>query len=199
MTEAIVFDCFGVLITDALETMVAKVRDDQPEVAKQIVDIVRATAWGHISRQDSSETIAALLGIPMNEYFNRLKQGEIKNEELLRYITELRGRYKTALLSNISIGGLAVRFTAEELAQHFDVVVASGELGCAKPDAQIYQITAERLGIPLSKCVFIDDRVDYCEGSRAAGMPAIVYTSNGQLLGELEATYGVALTNIPEN
>ncbi len=127
MIKAIIFDCFGVLITDR----------------------------------------------------------EGKNQELLDYIVDLRKNYKTGLLSNISIGGLGARFSPEELTHHFDAVVASGEIGYAKPEAQAYEITADKLGARLDECVFIDDREDYCAGAKGVGMQAVLYQSFDQMKQDL--------------
>jgi len=186
MIRAIIFDCFGVLISDALEVMIAELRDNQPEVAEQIVATVHLASRGEISRQESSENIAGLLGISVDAYVSRIKNGEVKNHELLDYILELRKTYKTGLLSNISIGGLATRFGPGELANYFNAVVASGEIGYAKPEAQAYEIVADRLGVRLDECIFIDDREDYCTGAKGVGMQAILYRSFSQMKPELD-------------
>lgn len=186
MPEAIIFDCFGVLITDALEDMVAALHASEPNKAAQVVATVTAANKGIISSEVSRETIADLFGISVDEYTRRIRNGEVKNTELLDYIVDLRRRYKTALLSNVSAAGLAVRFTPEELSKHFDVVVASGVIGYAKPEAQAYEVTAERLGVRLDACVMIDDREDYCLGAQGAGMRAIQYTSFEQMKRTLE-------------
>lgn len=185
MIKAIIFDCFGVLISDALEAIVSELRDKQPEMAQEIVATINAASKGQITRQESSDKVASLLGIATDEYISRIKNGEVKNQQLLDYIAALRKDYKTALLSNISIGGLTLRFSPEELDKYFDAVVASGEIGYAKPEAQAYEITADRLGLRLNECVFIDDREDYCQGAITVGMQAILYKDFGNMEVEL--------------
>ena len=187
MIRAIVFDCFGVLISDALEVMVADVRETKPELAEQIVNILHAASKGHIVRQESTAMVAQLLEMSVEEYLARIKNGEVKNQQLLDYILRIRKNYKTGLLSNVSIGGLAARFEADELEKYFDVVVASGDIGYAKPESQAYEITADKLGVRLEECVFIDDREDYCEGARHVGMRAVLYKSFEQMKRELES------------
>jgi len=66
------------------------------------------------------------------------------------------------------------------------VVVASADIGFAKPEAEAYQITADRLGVRYDECVMIDDREDYCQGAIAAGMHAILYKSLVQLQRDLD-------------
>ncbi len=91
------------------------------------------------------------------------------------------------MLSNVSGGSLDRRFSAEEFDRCFDAVVASGEIGYAKPDIEAYQITAARLGVEPAECIFIDDREHYCAGARQAGMQAIQYVTFVQLQRELDA------------
>jgi HAD superfamily hydrolase (TIGR01549 family) len=175
MIKAIVFDCFGVLITDALGAMVAEIQEKDPATAAEILAILNAAGKGQITRERASDAVAALFGITVDEYKGRVQKGEVKNSELLEYIVTLRNTYKTAMLSNVSIGGLSVRFTSEELERCFEEVVASGEIGFAKPEPRAYEIVAERLGVRLDECVFIDDREEYCEGARSVGMHPILY------------------------
>jgi HAD superfamily hydrolase (TIGR01509 family) len=185
MIKAVIFDCFGVLITDALGAMVSEIRETKPNEAQEILSILTAAAKGQISRQHASEAVSTLFGMTMDEYINSVQNAEVKNYELLDYIVELRKTYKTAMLSNVSIGGLAARFEKSELERCFDEIVASGDIGYAKPEPEAYEIAADRLGMRLEECVFIDDREEYCEGARGVGMQAIQYKSMPQMKREL--------------
>jgi putative hydrolase of the HAD superfamily len=187
MIRAIIFDCFGVVISDALEVICARLRQTDPQAANQIRDIVHASSRGFVTPQESSRDIARILGISYEQYRQQIADGEIKDIELLEYIRGVRGTYKTALLSNIGAGGLARRFNDGELEQYFDIVVVSGEIGYAKPEAQAYEITADRLGVRLDECLFIDDRDGYCEAARGVGMQAMLYQDFARFKREFEA------------
>jgi HAD superfamily hydrolase (TIGR01509 family) len=193
MIKAIIFDCFGVLISDALEGIVAELRESQPETVEQIVATISAASKGLITRQESSDTVASLLGISTDEYKDRIKNGEVKNRQLLEYIAGLRLHYKTALLSNVSKHGLEVRFSPEELSACFDTVVASGDIGYAKPEPQAYEITADRLGVRLDECVMIDDREDYCRGATGVGMQSVQYESFDRLRRVLKEDFSISI------
>ena len=110
---------------------------------------------------------------------------EVKNLPLLDYIIVLKTDYKIGLLSNVTSTGLHSRFSDDELTSHFDVVVTSGEVGFAKPDAQAFEITADRLGVKLDECVMIDDQPAFCEAAVRLGMQAIQYDSFDQMKHEL--------------
>lgn len=143
MIKAIIFDCFGVLISEG--------------------------------------GFSVLNGKISNEK---------KNSELLDYIKELKKDYKIAMLSNVNnAGSLFKRFEKEEI-KLFDEVVASGEIGFAKPQAQAFEIVAEKLGVRCDECIMIDDREDYCMGARSAGMQTILYVSLDSLKSQINQLVG---------
>lgn len=176
MVRAIVFDCFGVIITDALKVVIDELDIKDPTLSRQIMDIIHANNRGLLESRDSNRQIAKLLGISVGEWRGRIAHGETKDGRVLTYILALKkSGYKTALLSNIGRASLSRRFTSEELQAHFDVVVASGEVGVMKPDAEIYLHVANELGVKPEECVMVDDRETHCAGARAVGMRSIRY------------------------
>lgn len=185
MTKAVIFDCFGVLITDALEAMLAQLRSTDPKKAARIVDAVEATNKGLMTLEAQRQQTAEIFGISVAEYLARLSEREVRNQPLFDYIQALRKEYKVGLLSNVSVSGLQSRFKSGELDAFFDVTVVSGEIGFAKPEARAYEIMAEKLGVRLDECVMIDDREPYCAGARAVGMQAVQYQSVEQLKQDL--------------
>jgi HAD superfamily hydrolase (TIGR01509 family) len=188
MIRAIIFDCFGVLVTDALQVLVDELRARDAAAADRIRDMVHAANRGMVSIREASAEIGVELGLTYDEYRQKIATGETKNQLLLDYIQELRGQYKTAMLSNIgSAASLGRRFELRELADLFDVVVASGDIGYAKPEAAAYEITADRLGVRLDECVFVDDREPYCDAARGVGMQAIEYHDFAQFQAALQA------------
>lgn len=186
MIRAVIFDCFGVLITDALQVVRDEIGRTNPEGADEISDIVQAVNRGMIEPGESNDRIAAILGVSVTEYRGRLAEGEVKDERLMTYIQELKRDYKTAMLSNIPGASLRRRFSPEELRGCFDVVVASGDIGFAKPEAEAYEYVADQLGVRLDECIFTDDRELFCEAARAVGMRAIEYRSFTQFRRDLE-------------
>lgn len=186
MIRAIIFDCFGVVISDALEALVAPLRQKNATISDAIVQVLQTHNRGLITPEESNKQIAALLGLSYEQYRQAIDKGEVKNEELVAYIVQLREYYKVAMLSNIDGKGLRRRFKEQGLEQVFDVVVASSDIGYGKPEPEAYEIVAERLGVRLDECVFTDDREPYCEGARGVGMQAILYTNFTQFKADLE-------------
>lgn len=185
MIKAVIFDCFGVLITDVFGVIVQELQANAPEKAAELLELVRAANYGAIDRSEFNEQVAAVLGITPEQYLKRATDGEAKNMALLDYILELRKQYKIGVLSNVSRDGFWHRFTHEEADKYFDAVVLSGEIGFAKPDAEAFEITADRLGVRLDECVMVDDRENYCDAARLLGMQSALYTSLAALKASL--------------
>jgi HAD superfamily hydrolase (TIGR01509 family) len=174
--KAVIFDCFGVIVADALSAMTRDLMKTNPDAWQRIKALLNEANTGRASSEEISVKIAAVFGMPYPDYRAHLDLHEVKDQDLLDYIGDLRATYKTALLSNIPKDSLSKRFSNAELTKYFDVVVASGEIGYAKPEARAYEITAEQLGVRLDECVFTDDRQPYCDGADAVGMQTILYT-----------------------
>jgi HAD superfamily hydrolase (TIGR01509 family) len=85
-----------------------------------------------------------------------------RNQPMIDFIHSLRPQYKLALVSNVN--------RRESL---FDVVVASGEVGVEKPDAQIYQLATDWLGVLPEECLFVDDIPEFCAAAEQLGMQSV--------------------------
>lgn len=186
MIKAVIFDFFGVLVGDGFDSTYRKAGGD-PEKDRQFVQtLLDQVNRGAITTEEFRRSICQQLGITIEDYQEAMKKAEPLNYELLDYIKGLRGKYKTAILSNVNKDGLERKIDQATLDEHFDVLVVSGEVGFIKPEPEIYHLTAERLGIKPEECVFIDDRAGYAEAAEAVGMKAINYQSFPQMKKDLE-------------
>jgi len=78
----------------------------------------------------------------------------------------------SALVSNCGdhTRGLLVHFGFDALVDEF---VLSSEVGFLKPDARIFQVAVDRLGVAPESAVFVDDKVGFCRAARAFGVGAV--------------------------
>jgi len=83
------------------------------------------------------------------------------------------GGYRTALLTNVSRDAEAMWRGLIPVDDLFDVVIDSSRVGLRKPDARIYQLACERLGVQADECLFIDDLACNVEAAQALGMETI--------------------------
>jgi epoxide hydrolase-like predicted phosphatase len=157
---------------------------------------VHALERGEVEIPDFERQLAAHLvatdGSPVRAegLLARMFSGFRAADDMVGAVRRARQRgLKTALLSN-SWGMDYPRDGWDEL---FDVTVISGEVGMRKPDAEIYLLCAQRLGLPPEQCVFVDDLPPNVRGAAAVGMVGVLHRSYEQTLGELEVLLGVDL------
>lgn len=186
MIKAIIFDFFGVLVTDALQTICDELAVRNPQACSEVKDIIKAANHGLISPAESNQRIAGLLGVTVEQFRGRKTVGETRNQSVIEHIKSLRSQYKTAVLTNATAGSLERRFSPDELRELFDEQVISADIGYMKPEPEAYLITADRLEVRPEECVFVDDRSGFCDAARAVGMQAVHYRSFAQFKQDLE-------------
>ena len=111
-----------------------------------------------------------------------------------------------ALLQRLKAGGARVHalsnFAHEKFAlacaefpflTEFDVAVISGRERVAKPDRRIFEILVERVGLPPSELLFVDDSPKNVDAARAFGIETLHYTPGLDLAREFAARGLIAL------
>jgi putative hydrolase of the HAD superfamily len=98
-------------------------------------------------------------------------------EDMWRLAADARAAgVRTAVLSN-GIREVLARLDVERpLPALFDVVVISFEVGCAKPDPEIFQITLDRLGVAAGRALFVDDRQENIDAAQRLGIETLHFT-----------------------
>jgi putative hydrolase of the HAD superfamily len=77
---------------------------------------------------------------------------------------------RTAILSN-GVPAVINRVRQHRpLAEYFDAVVVSCEVGCTKPDPRIYQVCLAQLGAQPEATLFVDDRSENLDGAASLGI-----------------------------
>ena len=94
----------------------------------------------------------------------------------------------TALLSNSwGFDG----YPRARLEAAFDVLVISGEVGLRKPDRGIFQLAAQRLGVALEDCVFVDDLPENVDAAARYGITAVLHHDADTTSGQVRAALGM--------
>ncbi|HTR74772.1 MAG TPA: HAD family phosphatase [Solirubrobacterales bacterium] len=110
------------------------------------------------------------------------------NEPMIDLMRECRrGGRRMALLTNNVQEWEPLWRTMLPVDEIFETVVDSGFVGYRKPERQIYEMTVERLGLPASACLFVDDMELNCEAARELGFTAVHYREPGQAIAEVRA------------
>ncbi|WP_159477182.1 HAD family hydrolase [Streptomyces caniferus] len=89
-------------------------------------------------------------------------------------LRRVRARLPLVLVTNATLE-LEDDLSTLGLADLADHVVSSARVGVAKPDREIYEIAAERAGVPVHRCLFVDDQLQNIEAAMALGMTGVHY------------------------
>lgn len=199
--KGLLVDFGGVLTTNVFESFRAFCEREglDPDKVKrlfredpQALEELRRLERGELTEDEFAERFGPLLGVEDTDgLVDRLFAGMEADEAMLDAVRAARrAGVRTGLISNSWGAGRYNRSTFEEL---FDGVIISGEVGLNKPDAAIYELGAERLGLPPSECVFVDDLRENCQGAEAVGMTAVLHRGADGTVPELERLLGVEL------
>jgi len=115
------------------------------------------------------------------------------NEKMIALMRELKASgMKMAMLTNNVREWEPLWRSMLPVDEIFEEIVDSAFVGCRKPEARIYELTLERIGMPAEACLFIDDLAPNIEGAEAAGMHAVHFRDNAQAIAEIRAALGQA-------
>ena len=71
----------------------------------------------------------------------------------------LGGKYSLGIIANQALG-VEERLRDFRILEHFDLVLASAEVGLSKPDPRIFQLALDRAGCQAEQSVMAGDRLD---------------------------------------
>jgi epoxide hydrolase-like predicted phosphatase len=195
VVDAVIFDLGGVLVRTEdrkpRTQLAARLDMTYDQLSVVVFDSQSAiqAMKGEISAEAHWQVIKNKLGLSDQDL--KLVQtdfwaGDVLDENLVNFLRQLRPRYKTALLSNAWDDLRQMIEEVWQIADAFDRMVISSEVGLVKPDQAIYQRMIAELGVAPSKAVFVDDFQHNVEGARSAGLKAIHFQSPEKALGDLQ-------------
>lgn len=160
------------------------------EVDSRLQEVWRKGSLGHLSETEVSEAVKqelALSNAQLEEFFRDLWQEHLglPNFELIEYLKSLRGKYRTAILSDSFVGAREREHERYGFGDLCDLLVYSHEVGLLKPDPRVYALTCERLGVAPTRVLFVDDSPHKVAGAIEAGWQAILHLDNRSTLKQL--------------
>jgi putative hydrolase of the HAD superfamily len=201
---------FGGVLTSPLFEAFARLQDDSQvsgdaygeamahSLARDGVHPLFALERGEITEADFvarvERGLEATLGRPvsLDGFAARLMDELAPNTELFDHYRELRRDrgLRFALCTNNVREWEPLWRAKLPIDDLFEVVVDSAFVGTRKPEAEIYAITLERLGLPAAACAFVDDLEVNVEAARAAGMQGIVHRDTAGTIAQLASLLG---------
>jgi putative hydrolase of the HAD superfamily len=152
---------------------------------------------GRLDERHFELELGRLLGLTSAEgLIDRLFSGSTLEQSMVDAVRAAhRAGIATGLISN-SWG--TTRYPRDLLAELFDGIVISGEVGIRKPTPRIYELGAEAIGQAPASCVFVDDLPFNLPPAVELGMATVHHTAPESTIAELEGLLGIALTAAPQ-
>lgn len=193
--RAIYFDFGGVITRTEFQTprqhLADRLKVDYEDLVKVVFesDSAKKAGLGEISEEQHFANVMRALHLPISDarsFADEFFSGDVTDLALLDLARSLRRKHKVGLISN-AWSGLREWMTERKMADAFDAMVISAEEKIAKPDARIYLLALEKLGVQPGEAVFLDDSRENVEGARAVGMQAIHFVDPQKAVAELKA------------
>jgi putative hydrolase of the HAD superfamily len=168
------------------DTVRRRFRED-PECRELLISL----ETGATAEEQFEPRFATLLGVAAPGLIDRMFAGSEPDEQMLEAVRRARAAgIRTGLVSN-SWG--TRRYPRALLADLFDGVVISGEVGIRKPAPEIYRLGAERIGLEPEACVFVDDLPFNLSPAAELGMATVHHRATEETIAQLERFLSVTL------
>jgi putative hydrolase of the HAD superfamily len=181
--DGLIVDYGGVLTTDVFASFRAFCEAEglEPDTVRdrfrsdpEARELLSQLETGSLAVAEFEPRLAARLEVSSERLIERLFGGMEPDAAMLDGVRAVRRTgVRTGLLSNS--WGAATTYDLELLEELFDAWVISSEVGLRKPDPAIYELAAERLGLPPAACVFVDDLPGNLKPARALGMATVLH------------------------
>jgi HAD superfamily hydrolase (TIGR01509 family) len=153
------------------------------ELASVLSDVYLKSSGGELkSPQEFWNLTLARLKIPEQPGLTDVMQSVRNNHEIMMWkpydktlptLSILQKKYRLALVSNCSPGTDGV-IRSLGLAEFFDCITLSYQVGARKPDKRLYVEALRCLGLDADECVFVADEISDLEGARETGLKTIL-------------------------
>ena len=114
------------------------------------------------------------------------------NPTMTGWAKQVRGMgFKTAILSNMPLALRVYLDAGHAWIHEFDHRVFSCDVGMAKPEAGIYELCLQGLGVRAEDALFLDDRAENIEAAHKVGLNGLLFTTASRAAAELDGRYGL--------
>ncbi len=155
-------------------------------------ELLFAFEEGRVEETEFELRLAETLGVRTAEgLIDRLFAGSDLDPAMVDAVRRVHeSGVPTGLISN-SWG--VTRYPRDLLAELFDGVVLSGEVGIRKPNPRIYELGAQAIGCAPAQCVFVDDLPFNLPPAEELGMASVHHVEAARTIAELQRLLGVGL------
>lgn len=196
--KAVVFDLGRVLVDFDHRLAAEKIAKLTRKTPQQIFDLffdsslIQSFEQGKISPEVFFASVSQMLGLNIEfEQFlliwNQIFSFSDDNKAVYALGRRLKNNYRLALLSNINVlhfDHLKLNFPVFDI---FHDIFLSCELGCIKPDPEIYLKVISALGVSPEEIFYVDDRPELIAQALKLGIRGFVFKGAAQLKIDLDS------------
>jgi putative hydrolase of the HAD superfamily len=172
-TKRIIFDLFGVLITEGhlvSNGLIHLLPADTDK--KQLKQLYHAYDAGLIDETGFWQGLGLDNYSALRQQFLDLFELDTEFEQT---ITALKQHYELAILSNFPPDWADTLSRKFNFPSYFSPIIFSGHVACKKPEPAIYQHLANISNTPLDAMVFIDDKLENLQTAHELGMTTVFF------------------------
>jgi putative hydrolase of the HAD superfamily len=142
---------------------------------------------GGLSEAEYAQRYAVALGLSAaqaDEFMADLWDwycGEL-DAELTAFAASLLPSLVTAILSNSADGARREEQARYSFHEMFDPIIYSHEVGLAKPDPRVFELTCARIGVAPAELIFVDDVAENVESASRLGIHGILHQSTPETI-----------------
>lgn len=191
--KALFFDMGGVILRTDNKTPRQKLGEKYGMSYDEIDAFVfqcsasKKASIGMIKEEQLWADVAERLNISLeeaDEFHELFFSGDAIDQKIISLLRNSKGKYRTGLISN-AWSGLPAWMERESIIDAFESVVISAEKGIVKPNAGIYQIAMDELGVKPENSIFVDDMPENIQAANDLGMLGILFTDQNRLFDQL--------------
>ncbi|MEY9846312.1 putative hydrolase of the HAD superfamily [Streptacidiphilus sp. BW17] len=201
--SGLILDFGGVLTTPIADSVAAFEQSEglTPGLYERLVygtasgrELHFAVERGEVSQADWNVAVAQLLSVEPENLMGRTMAALKPSQLVIDAAQFLRARgVRVGILTN-SVGFAPYNpYDGYELETRYDALVVSEREGLRKPDPAIYKVMLDRLGVPATSCVFVDDIVTNLDPARDLGMTTVLAQDVCQIVYDLQSIFAISL------
>lgn len=194
MIKGILFDFDGTL-SNRIESAYRKYTDEVKRFFPTVHDkmeleaiVQRCMTWdeyGTIAKRHVFEQLKKHYHLDFDvdakvkQWYETFHQYQVLQEDCIEILKTLRKHYRLGVITNGESVSQALKIDYLDLRQYFDVVLISGDVGIHKPEVGIYELAAEKMGLPCEEIAFVGDTFNTdILGAYRSGMEPVWFFSD---------------------
>ena len=195
MSTRVLFDLYGVFLTQGAEDSLAQLTDVvNADAAQQFhqayLELRPELEEGKISDERWWQQLALRSGVSNGEIPEIARAldstFDLNAEGLEMAMSVIDAGYITGIFANISPGRAQLVRERFHWLDEFAAVIFSCDIGVGKPDGEAFDVAAEALGATLKDTIYFGSNEEFVEAAQQVGLQAFSYQSPEQVFAVLE-------------